>query len=302
MIYDITLNEFSFYEAGAWVNIPTTTVSSITAAAPNLTGGTITSTGTIGLNPVLIGLTAITVGNITLQNNSIAATNLNESLVFTSNGTGTNDFIGTVQYQHGFTGFQDNVNNIAAGTFDYQVLSTDSVLLPNTTINAVTLVLPANPSTGQTYKIIDADGNASSYNVYLNGNGELINFVLPIVTRTIATGSSPTAIAVTPDGTQVYITDHGATSANVTILTGASTTPTVLTTLNAATTPSDVAISADGTTAGVVNTGSNSVTFITGVSTATPTILAAGVTVGCYRGNVSSAYCYYQHVCSCVGD
>lgn len=48
----------------SWVSGSTGTVTSITATAPNLTGGVITTTGTIGLNPVLTGLTSITLGTI----------------------------------------------------------------------------------------------------------------------------------------------------------------------------------------------------------------------------------------------
>lgn len=57
----------------------------------------------------------------------------------------------------------------------YAALTTDSVLVANTSTTTTTITLPASPTTGQTYKVIDGSGNASVNNITLDGNGKNIN-------------------------------------------------------------------------------------------------------------------------------
>lgn len=72
---------------GVWADVPGTgTVTSITAGA-NLTGGTITTTGTIALSPILTGLTSVQVGNLSLATNTITSTE-NHSVVIQPDGSG----------------------------------------------------------------------------------------------------------------------------------------------------------------------------------------------------------------------
>lgn len=106
--YDTDFKDFFYYRNNAWnVSSGAGTVTSITAGA-NLTGGTITTTGTIALNPVLTGMTSIaatssltvkTAGNIT-------------ALTIDTGQTAT--FVGTV----GINGnINFNTNSAALGLF-----------------------------------------------------------------------------------------------------------------------------------------------------------------------------------------
>ena len=71
-------------------------------------------------------------------------------------------------------------------------------------------------------------------------------------------GSDPTGIAVTPDGTKVYVTNWGST--NVSVINTA--TNTVTATVDVGTTPIGVAVSPDGTKVYVTNPSSNNVSVI----------------------------------------
>jgi len=44
-----------------------------------------------------------------------------------------------------------------------------------TSASALTLTLPGNPSVNDEIQILDASGNASTYNITVNRNGKLIN-------------------------------------------------------------------------------------------------------------------------------
>ena len=99
---------------------------------------------------------------------------------------------------------------------------------------------------------------------------------LPVIntaTRTVtatppAPAALPHAVAASPDGTRVYVTNQYSNSVSVIDTTAA--TPTVIATVAVGATPSSVAASA--TRAAVTNQGGNSVTIIN-TTTATPTVL-----------------------------
>jgi signal peptidase I len=100
------------------------------------------------------------------------------------------------------------------------------------------------------------------YTAYVGNLGS--NTITPINTGTNAAAStiattSPSAIAITPDGTKAYVANS--TAGTVTPITLA--TKTAGTAITVGTTPSAIAITPDGTKAYVANTGSNTVTPIT---------------------------------------
>ena len=92
------------------------------------------------------------------------------------------------------------------------------------------------------------------------------------VTATVTVGSYPWGVAVSPDGTKVYVTNHG--NNNVSVIDTA--TNTVTATVNVGSYPNGVAVNPDGTKVYVANPGSNTVSVI---DTATNTVTAT-VNVG----------------------
>ena len=87
-VYDLTLNSFFAYEAGAWM-AGGGSVSSISQGANIvLTPNPIVTTGTVALNPVLTAITSIAVGNLTISGSTVANTNLNGNVNLSPNGLG----------------------------------------------------------------------------------------------------------------------------------------------------------------------------------------------------------------------
>lgn len=197
------------------------TVTSITAGQ-NLTGGVITTSGTIALNNVVTGLTSLEVGSLTLATNSITSTG-NIAL----NADGSVVFGAT-------TGFVDNVKTLPSSLSPklYNALSTDSVIIANSDNASTTIVLPSTPVTGQTYKIIDGTGNASNFPIHLNGNGKTIDGIPEIFDFIDIPDSNNAAdIEITPNGKYMYIFNYDNT---VSVYKDANTTtPVLLTTLTA---------------------------------------------------------------------
>lgn len=87
--YNTDSNEFEGYN-GSWISFGTGSgsVTSITAGS-NLTGGTITTTGTIALSNTPTGLTSIGVGTLEFIGNQIISTNTNGNIDLLPNGTGS---------------------------------------------------------------------------------------------------------------------------------------------------------------------------------------------------------------------
>jgi hypothetical protein len=79
----------------SWGSVGGGTVTSVTATSPNLTGGTITGTGSIGLNPVLTAITSAAIGGHAYSASGMAATT---AYAFT---TSTGSF--QIQPANGFT-------------------------------------------------------------------------------------------------------------------------------------------------------------------------------------------------------
>lgn len=292
-VYDTTLNQMYSYEGGAWGSSGIGSLSQVVGSNNIiLTPNPITESGTIGLNPVLTALTSIAVGNLSLAANTVTATNTNGGINLITNGTGRNLFTGTVSYAQGVTGFIDNVNNLSAGVSTYTMLPTDSAVLPDTTLGTVTLTLPAAPVTGQTYSVIDSKGNATTFPIFLDGNGFQVNAGNPnpsVRLPALAAGSEPRAIVITPNGKYTYVANFN--DGTVTVITNSSTTaPSVLTTLTTGTNVSGnsslLAISPNGNYVYVVNAVDGNIKVIKNASTDTPTIIAT-LTVGANSSGIA---------------
>jgi YVTN family beta-propeller protein/autotransporter-associated beta strand protein len=100
----------------------------------------------------------------------------------------------------------------------------------------------------------------------------VINTGTNAVVTTINVGTSPTGIAVSPDGTRAYVTQTGN---NVSVID--TTTNTVVTTLTGFNAPAGVAFSPDGTRVYVTNVSGNNVSVI---DTATNAVVGAPIAVG----------------------
>lgn len=67
------------------------------------------------------------------------------------------------------------VTNITNSNSPYSVLSTDYIIAADSGGGAITVTLPASPTTGRTIVIKDRDGDAATTNITINGNGKNID-------------------------------------------------------------------------------------------------------------------------------
>lgn len=109
-----------------------------------------------------------------------------------------------------------------------------------------------------------------------DNNVSVIDVTTQMVVTTIMVGTSPTAVAISPDGTRAIVTNRN--SNNITFID--STTHTVINTIAVGSGPEGVAFSPDGTKAYVVNGGgapfSISVINPAGLGSVSSTILGLG--------------------------
>jgi YVTN family beta-propeller protein len=115
-------------------------------------------------------------------------------------------------------------------------------------------------------------------NAYITNQGDGTVSVIDTATNTvigspIAVGFGPSGVAVTPDGSTVYVANGGSPS---TVSVIATATNTVTATIPVGTYPEGVAVTPDGSKVYVTNDGSNSVSVI---ATATITVTTT-ITVG----------------------
>jgi YVTN family beta-propeller protein len=243
------------------------TVTSITAGS-NLTGGTITSSGTIALSNTVSGLTSLGVENLSLGGVSTPSTincssgdlsikqsSINGNVIISSNGTGTVlmgtglSLTGTFTLQTG--GFIDWVNNLSGVPSVYNVLPTDSTIIVNTTSSSPTINLPASPTTGRTYKVIDGSGNASNNPIYFNGNGNLINGTPSTLTDlapvSLGGKGNPGWSIISPNGQFLYVATNDMSGSYITVISNASSnSPTFYSNIPVSTGILYFAISPDG--------------------------------------------------------
>jgi YVTN family beta-propeller protein len=126
------------------------------------------------------------------------------------------------------------------------------------------------------------------------------------VTATIPVGISPREVAVSPDGSKVYVTNGGSNSVSVI----ATATNTVSATIPVGTAPLGVAVSSDGSKVFVANLLSNTVSVIeTAANTVTATIsvgvepIAFGIFIQPpprFAGTPGKANCYGKSISALV--
>jgi hypothetical protein len=65
-------------------------------------------------------------------------------------------------------------SNLVSKTSSYNVQNTDYIISVGTLSSSITITLPASPTNGNTYIVVDAKGSASSYQIVIDGNGNNI--------------------------------------------------------------------------------------------------------------------------------
>jgi YVTN family beta-propeller protein len=147
--------------------------------------------------------------------------------------------------------------------------------------------------------------------VYVTNQGDntvsVIDTATNTVTATIPVGSGPSGVAVTPDGTKVYVANaFFGFGTNVSVIDAA--TNTVIATIPAGSAPGNVAVTPDGRRVYVTNFQSNNVSVIdTATNTVTATIPVGGQPGGVaiqpaprFAGTPGKANCYGKSVSALV--
>jgi hypothetical protein len=177
-VYDSVLQQFQFYQAGAWVPLGggggSGTVTSITQGANIiLTPSPIVAAGSVALNPVLTGLTSAAIGNISISGNAItdsapltitAAGNIN--LVPNFGGVNVGNFsvsgnvinINTastaiIKNNLGDLTVSSNVGNTLRLSYNTTFMSGEGIRLNNSGDTAYTAIVPGNTLANTTYTL-----------------------------------------------------------------------------------------------------------------------------------------------------
>lgn len=101
-------------------------------------------------------------------------------------GSGADGYAGSVELQSAgstiakvdaskFRTLKGRSRNVTAITSNYQVLDTDDIIAVGAITASITVQLPANPSTGDTYTVKDATGISETYSIFVSGNGNNID-------------------------------------------------------------------------------------------------------------------------------
>ena len=78
--------------------------------------------------------------------------------------------------------FKDAASETVVSTStDYTTLSTDYLILVDSTSGAITIHLLSTPNAGKIQQIKDATGNAATHSITVNGNGKLIDGASSVV-------------------------------------------------------------------------------------------------------------------------
>ena|SRR5271165_5695681 len=65
-------------------------------------------------------------------------------------------------------------SNLVSKTANYTILATDYIISIGTLSTGITISLPASPSNGATYTVVDGSGSAASHTIVVDGNGHNI--------------------------------------------------------------------------------------------------------------------------------
>jgi gliding motility-associated-like protein len=215
-------------------------------AAGDISGNIVlSSTSAPGINVAVTGLVNAlpTVNQVSSQ--SIANGAATQPVNFTGAGntfTWTNDTPG--------------IGLPASGTGN--ITSFNAVNTGNSPLTATVTVTPAGTA-GSAYIPNSASNTVS-----------VINTATQTVTATILVGTEPIDVAISPDGTRVYVTNYNNTSTGTVSVINAITNQ-VISTVAVGVKPDGIAISPDGSLVYVANPGSQTVSVI---STATNTVSA----------------------------
>jgi YVTN family beta-propeller protein len=134
-----------------------------------------------------------------------------------------------------------------------------------------------------------APASARAQNAYITNSGDGTVSVIDTATDTvvgspITVGSSPIGVAVTPDGSKVYVVNSNPLGSSGTVSVIATATNTVVATIPVGLSPQGVAVTPDGSKAYVTN--SNPSAFprppgtVSVIDTATDTVVGSPITVG----------------------
>jgi len=217
----------------------------------------------IDTNPSVAGVNSISVGS----SPSALALGADGSLYVANRGSGTVSVIGTdptntATYQKVIDTDSNasGVNSISVGSSPSALaLGADGSLYVANRGSGTVSVIGTDPTNTATYqKVIDTDSNASGVN-------------------SISVGSSPSALAVSPDGSRVYVVNSGSGTVSVIDtptyrLVDTNPTTSTVDSIVVGSSPSSVVLSADGSLAYVANGGDTISVIDTTTNTVTRTV------------------------------
>jgi len=128
------------------------------------------------------------------------------------------------------------------------------------------------------------------------GGGEgilAVNALTYAIEDTIAVGQFPIGLAITPDGSKLYVANAAFGETTVSVI--GTATNTVIATITVGLTPSDVEISPDGGTAYVSNYEGNSVSVINTATNTVTTTIPVGIGPGALAVHPNGSALYVQN-------
>jgi YVTN family beta-propeller protein len=151
-----------------------------------------------------------------------------------------------------------------------KIKNSSRIILASTALLSFLILFSSPMAVG----VAQSASSEATYAYITNGGSNTVSVIdtaTNTVIATVSVGDRPQGVAVSPDGTTVYVTNYGGT---VSVIDTA--TNTVASTVNVGTNPNGIAVTSDGAKVYVTNYGGNTVSVI---DTATNTVIAT-VTVG----------------------
>lgn len=301
--YNTDTNLFEGYN-GSWISFGTGggSVTSITAGS-NLTGGTITTTGTIALSNAPTGLTSIGVGNLEFLTNQIISTNPNGNIDLLPNGTGLVR-LGAAPVTINAAG------TLSASTLDASASSIDTM----TTLDINVLASGGNPglisfydannsnfvalrsadtvASNVIFKLPAADGTANQ-GIITDGSGNLsftslanhnAKFILQTADATLPNAQDLSALGATPIlGSMIKVFDSGAIALAIAGVDYATTTELAMAVADA-----NAAASAASTSAAIATGAAGAAAA--SAAAATADAVSAAASAGSITGSTSATF------------